>query len=239
MTGTILNAAAILIGGVAGLTTTKQMTSANQGLLKGILGVLIVYVGLSMTWESLNGGFFHGVKQLVIVILALILGRIAGQTLRLQKSLNRLGQIAKQKFSNATPDSANRVSEGFITCTLLFCVGPMAILGSVQDGLLGNYRTLALKSVMDGLATAAFAKVFGWGVLLSVIPVVAYQGTITLLAKLLEPYLRNPALLDSINATGGMLVFCIALIILELKKIELADYLPSLAFAPLITWLWR
>jgi uncharacterized membrane protein YqgA involved in biofilm formation len=92
---------------------------------------------------------------------------------------------------------------------------------------------------MDGLATVAFAKVFGWGVLLSVIPVVAYQGTITLLAKLLEPYLRNPALLDSINGAGRMLVFCIALIILELKKIELADYLPSLAFAPLITWLWR
>jgi len=110
---------------------------------------------------------------------------------------------------------------------------------NIVTGLLGNYRTLALKSVMDGLATVAFAKVFGWGVLLSVIPVVAYQGTITLLAKLLEPYLRNPALLDSINATGGMLVFCIALIILELKKIELADYLPSLAFAPLITWLWR
>jgi len=239
MTGTILNAAAILIGGVLGLTTTRQMTAANQGVLKLILGVLVVYVGLNMTWESLNGSFAHRVKQLVIVILALILGRIAGQTLHLQKSLNRLGQIAKEKFSKAKPDSANRVSEGFITCTLLFCVGPMAILGSVQDGLLGNYRTLALKSLMDGLATVAFAKVFGWGVLLSVIPVVAYQGTITLLAKLLEPYLRNPALLDSINATGGMLVFCIALIILELKRIELADYLPSLAFAPLITWLWR
>jgi uncharacterized protein len=239
MTGTILNAAAILIGGVVGLTTTKRISAANQGILKIILGVLVIYVGLSMSWESLNGSFLHRIKQLVIVILALMLGRIAGQTLHLQQSLNRLGRIAKEKFSSANPESANRVSEGFVTCTLLFCVGPMAILGSVQDGLLGNYRTLALKSMMDGLATVAFAKVFGWGVLLSVIPVVAYQGTITLLAKLLEPYLRNPALLDSINGTGGMLVFCIALIILELKKIELADYLPSLAFAPLITWLWR
>ncbi|MEO8427267.1 MAG: DUF554 domain-containing protein [Verrucomicrobiota bacterium] len=239
MIGTILNATAILIGGVVGLTTTKQMTAANQGLLKVILGVLVVYAGLSMTWESLNGSFPHCIKQLVIVILAMILGRIAGQTLHLQKSLNRLGQIAKEKFSNATPGSANRVSEGFITCTLLFCVGPMAILGSVQDGLLGNSRTLALKALMDGLASVAFAKVFGWGILLSVIPVVAYQGSITLLAHLLEPYLRDPAVLDSINGTGGMLVFCIALIILELKKIELADYLPSLAVAPLITWFWR
>jgi uncharacterized membrane protein YqgA involved in biofilm formation len=120
MTGTILNAGAILIGGAVGLTTTKQMTAANQGMLKVILGVLVVYVGLSMTWGSLNGSFSHRVKQLVIVILALILGRIAGQTLHLQKSLNRLGRIAKEKFSTATPDGANRVSEGFITCTLLF-----------------------------------------------------------------------------------------------------------------------
>ena len=109
MTGTILNAAAILIGGVLGLTTRKQMTAANQGLLKVILGVLVVYVGLGMVWESLNGSFTHRVKQMVIVILALTLGRIAGQTLHLQKSLNRLGKIAKEKFSNAKPGSARKV----------------------------------------------------------------------------------------------------------------------------------
>lgn len=239
--GTILNATAIVVGGIVGLTTRKQISEPKQRVIKTVLGALVVYVGLSMTWDSLNGSFLHRLKQLVIVILALTFGRIAGRALHLQKSLNRLGQIAKRKFTSANPgnENQNRASEGFITCTLLFCVGPMAILGSLQDGLLGNYKTLALKSVMDGLATIAFAKVFGWGVLLSVIPLVAYQGTITLLAKSLEPYLRDPTLLDSINATGGMLVFCIALIMLELKRIELADYLPSLIFAPLITWVWR
>jgi len=96
-----------------------------------------------------------------------------------------------------------------------------------------------LKALMDGLATMAFVGTFGWGAMLAVVPVVAYQGTITLAAKLVAPWVADPALLNSINATGGLLVFCIALVILELKKIELADYLPSLAFAPLLTWLWR
>jgi uncharacterized membrane protein YqgA involved in biofilm formation len=92
---------------------------------------------------------------------------------------------------------------------------------------------------MDGLATMAFVTTFGWGVMLSVIPVVAYQGTITLSARFLGSLLEERGLIDSLNATGGMLVFCIALVILELKKIELADYLPSLAFAPLLTWLLK
>jgi uncharacterized protein len=239
MIGTILNAAAILTGGMVGLTTTRQISPANQGLIKIGLGALTVWAGLSMTWSGLNGGILNILKQLVIVVLALSLGRITGRLLRLQQGLNRLGQYAKEKFSNTAKTDANRLSEGFLTCTVLFCVGPMAILGSLEDGLFGKYKTLAIKSAMDGLATMAFAKTFGWGVLLSVIPVVAYQGSLTLLANALGPLLRHPDLLNSLSATGGLLVFCISLIILDLKKIELADYLPSLAFAPLITWLWK
>ncbi|MBI3418345.1 MAG: DUF554 domain-containing protein [Verrucomicrobia bacterium] len=238
MVGTILNAIGILLGGAVGLIWSRQIAPVHQKILKAILGIIIVYLGLSMTWDSLTGGVLHRLKQLLIVVLALMLGRLIGRALRLQKGLNRLGQIAKEKFSNAKPGDENRLSEGFVTCTLLFCVGPMAFLGAVQDGLTGNYRTLAIKAAIDGLSTLAFSKVFGWGVLLSVIPVVAYQGTITLLAKAAGPYLEHRELLDSVNATGGLLVFCIALIILELKKIELADYLPSLAAAALITWLW-
>ena len=239
MTGTILNGAAILIGGVVGLTVSKQLSITHQKALKVFLGAFTVWVGLSTTWSALNGSFFQISKQFTIVVLALMLGKLAGRFLRLQQSLNHLGQYAKQRFARATPNSSHRVSEGFITCTLLFCVGPMAILGSVQDGLTGNFKTLAIKSMMDGLATMAFVTTFGWGVILSVVPVVAYQGTITLAAQSLSPVLQNQALLDSVNATGGMLVFCIALIILELKRIELADYLPSLVVAPVLTWVWR
>jgi|SRR5947209_8832421 len=236
--GTILNAAGIILGGILGLTLTKQLSPARQVAIKGLLGVFTVYVGLKMTWLSLGGGVGSIAKQLLIVLLSLTVGRITGRVLHLQKLLNRLGHYAKEKFSKAGPASPHHFSEGFITCTLLFCVGPMAILGAIQDGF-GHWQTLGIKALMDGLATMAFVTTFGPGAILSVVPVVAYQGSITLCANFLAPSLQDKALLDSVNATGGLLVFCIALIILELKRIELADYLPSLIFAPLITWWWK
>lgn len=239
MIGTLLNAAAIVAGGVAGLTTTRQLSPVNQTALKILMGVFTTYVGLSMVWRGLNGTFAQVLKQLGIVLLALILGNVTGKLLRFQKSLNRLGQHARQRLSNARPDAPHRINDGFVTCSILFCVSPMAFLGGLHDGLGGNYKILATKAVMDGLATMAFVTTFGWGTIMSALPVVACQGTVTLLAKTLRPFLETHALLDSINATGGFLVFSIALIILELKKVELADYLPSLAYAPLLTWLWR
>jgi len=239
MVGTIINAAAILTGGVAGLTVKKQIPVVHQTALKILLGVFTVYVGLSATWQGLNGGFFHILKQLGIVLLALMLGNLTGKLLRIQKSLNRLGQYAKQRISEATSSNRGQSSEGFVTCSILFCVTPVAVLGSLQDGLGDNFKTLAVKAVMDGLATMAFVTAFGWGAVLSIVPVVACQGTITLLARLAHPWLVKYALLDPVNAIAGLLVFCVALIIFELKKIELADYLPSLLFAPLLTWLWR
>ncbi|MBI2950188.1 MAG: DUF554 domain-containing protein [Verrucomicrobia bacterium] len=239
MIGTILNAAAILVGGVAGLALAKEISSANQSRLKVALGVFVVYAGLSATWSGLNGSIGQIVKQIGIVLLSLILGNLLGKLLRIQKSLNSLGQYARDRFTKVRPTDPNRLSEGFVTCSLLFCVGPMAILGALQDGLSGDFKTLAIKSVMDGLATMAFAKTFGWGVILSLIPVVSYQGTLTLAARALQPMLRDQVLLDSINATGGLLVCCLALIILDLKKVRVADYLPSLAFAPLLTWVWH
>ena len=240
--GTILNAIGIIVGGMLGLLLSRQMTPATQIALKGMLGILVIYVGLSTTWASLGGGFGSVIKQLFIVILALTFGRITGRLLHIQKGLNRLGRYAKERFTRAATDQSNRWSEGFVTCTILYCVGPMAILGSIQDGLDGRWQTLGVKALIDGLATMAFVGTFGWGAIAAVVPVVAYQGTITFAAKTLAPFFHdsaNAALLNSINATGGLLVFCIAMVILELKKFELADYLPSLAWAPLITWLWK
>ena len=103
----------------------------------------------------------------------------------------------------------------------------------------GKWQTLAVKALMDGLATMALVSTMGWGVMLAALPVVAYQGTITLTAKWIGPWLQKLALMDSVNAVGGMLVFCLALIILEVRKVQVADYLPSLAIAPLLTWWWR
>jgi len=115
----------------------------------------------------------------------------------------------------------------------------MAIIGALEDGLNGKVQTLAIKSVMDGLAAMAFVKSFGVGPIFAAIPVLAYQGTITLGAEALKPILGNPMLLDSISATGGLLILCISVVILDIQKVPLADYLPSLAVAPVLTWLFR
>jgi uncharacterized membrane protein YqgA involved in biofilm formation len=217
------------------------MKPSTQQMLKLLLGALTVYVGLKTTWSSLTfeKGFWSVVKQMTIVIVAMSIGKLVGRLLHLQKGINHLGRYARERFEKSQTEQPSKFGEGFITATLLFCVGPMAILGSVQDGLSNNWHTLGVKALLDGLATMAFVATFGWGVILSVIPVVAYQGTITLCARLLAPYLENKAVLDSINATGGLLVFSIALVILEIKRVDLADYLPSLAVAPLLTALWR
>ena len=239
MTGSILNAAGIVVGGILGLMLSRQFSASTQLALRGLMGVLTVVIGLYSTWMGLNGNAFQIFKEVLIMVMALMLGRFVGKLLRIQSTLNRLGASASQRFAAARPTDPNRVSEGFTICALLFCAGPLGPIGAVQDGLLGYWPPLAIKMVMDGLAAMGFVCVFGWGVLLSAIPVLVYQGTITLAVRSCEPFLRAHNLLDSISVTGGMLVFCVALIVLELKKLQLADYLPSLVMAPLITWIWR
>lgn len=239
MLGTVINGVAILAGGAAGLLAARQISEKQQLSIKLLLGVFTVYAGVSTSWSGLSGSLFQIGKQLLIAILALSLGRILGRLLRIQSTLNKAGAYAREKFASSSVDNPSRFADGFITCTLLFCVGPMSILGALQDGLDGKIRVLVIKSIMDGLATMGFVATFGWGVLLAAIPVVAYQGTITLLAQSLRPLLAQPDLVNSVNVVGGLLVFCIAMIILELKKFDLADYLPSLAVAPILTYLLR
>jgi uncharacterized membrane protein YqgA involved in biofilm formation len=237
MIGTALNVAGILIGGVVGLARRKPLSPARESYLKVALGAFTVFYGLRLTWTSLNGSFPQILKQLLIALLALMLGKMTGQLLRLQKMSNRLGRDARERIAAASPADPRRLGEGFNTCAALFCAAPLAILGPVQDGLSGYYYPLAVKAVIDGLATMGFISLFGWGVMLAALPVLAFQGTLTLVcAQFLKPVLETHGLVDSVNAAGGLLVFCVALVILELKRIELADYLPSLAFAPLLAW---
>jgi len=238
--GTVLNVVGILIGGLIGLTRQKPLPPAAESFFKVALGAFTVFYGLRLTWLSLSGSFGQVMKQLLIAVLALMLGKITGRLLRLQKMSNRLGQAARERIAAAGSASPHRLSDGFKTCTALFCAAPLAILGSVQDGLSSYFYPLAVKAVMDGLASMGFAGLFRWGVMLAALPVFAFQGTLTLLcAQWLKPLLATHGLIASVNAAGGLLVFCVALVILGLKKIELADYLPSLVFAPLLTWVWR
>jgi len=240
MIGTALNVAGILIGGLAGAARRKPLSPVNESFLKVALGVFTVFYGLQLTWRSVNGTFVQILKQLLIAVLALMVGKLAGRLLQLQRMSNRLGRQARERIAAAKPADPRQLSEGFKTCAALFCAAPLAILGSIQDGLSGYYYPLAVKAVMDGLATMGFISLFGWGVMFAALPVLVFQGTITLLcAQYLKPLLEAHSLADPVNAAGGLLVFSVALVVLQLKKIELADYLPSLAFAPLLAWVCR
>jgi uncharacterized membrane protein YqgA involved in biofilm formation len=240
MTGTLINTGAVLLGSGVGLAVSKTLRPHIEVRLRRVLGVLVIYAGFSTTIKSLGKtGVSNIPKEVGIVFLALILGNAIGMLLRLQEGMNKVGQYAKQLLRKSPDEAGNRFSEGFVTASLLFCVGPMAIIGAIDDGVSGNYKYLALKSVMDGLASIAFAKTFGPGVMLSAIPVLAYQGTITLAARSLKPFLdQHPELLYSISASGGLLVVCISVVILEIRKVPLANYLPTLVVAPLLAWWW-
>jgi uncharacterized protein len=237
MTGTILNVGAIVLGGTLGLSLGRGLSEKAQLRIKLGLGLFTIWVGFSTTWDAIGGSFGRVVKQILIVCLALVLGNALGKLLKIQKRLNRLGEYARQQWQKSHQGST-RFAEGFVTASLLFCVGPMAIIGALQDALNDNYRILGIKSVMDGLATMAFVKTFGWGVILSAVPVLAYQGTITLGAEFLRPYFEQRAMLDALNATGGLLIVCASVMILDIAKVPLADYLPALIVAPLLAWWW-
>jgi uncharacterized protein len=238
MIGVGINAIGIIVGAVIGLGRKKPLTPANESFFKVAMGAAAVFFGLRLTWQNLNGSIGTFFKQLLIVLISMSLGKLLGRLLHLQKFSNSIGKYATAKMSPANP-TKNNFSDGLVVCALLSCANPLAFFASIQEGLNGFAPAFLIKAVMDGLAAMAFVSAFGWGVMLAAIPVVAFQGTIFLLARSLEPILESHGLVDSILATNGLLIFCVSLIILNLKKVELTDYLPSLAIAPLITWLWK
>jgi uncharacterized membrane protein YqgA involved in biofilm formation len=238
--GTFLNASGIVAGGIAGLAQKTPLSAAHQNSAKAALGAFTAFFGLRLAWISLNGPFLSILKQLGIVLAALVAGKMAGRLLHLQKASNRLGQFARGRINASTPGDRDRFTSGFLTCSALFCAAPLGILGAVHDGLSGYYFPLAVKAAMDGLAAMGFVSVVGWGVALSAVPVFVFQGTLTLFCeRFLAPFLEARQLVDPVNATGGLLIVCISLLIFDIRKIELTDYLPSLVFAPLLAWWLR
>ncbi len=246
MTGAILNAAGILVGSLIGLARSTPLSAQTQALFKVALGVSTVFYGLRLTWLSIGGPFSLVLKQTLIALLAVTVGKLLGELLHFQKASNRAGQYARRLIEETQKERSLRFSNGLNACAILFCASPLGILGALQDGLpgqpdgVGYFYPLAVKGVMDALAMLSFVRMFGAGSMLAALPVFLLQGTITLACLIyLEPFLRTHALLDSVNAVGGLIVCTVGLVIFEIKKVELADYLPALAVAPLVTWVWK
>lgn len=233
MIGTWLNLAGIGLGGAAGLVWRRQPPASTQQFLKLALGVYTVWIGLRMAVSGLHGSAWDVTRQLLLAVLAMMLGRLLGKLLHIQKGLNRFGRIASAKLG-ANASSPPPAGDGFKAATVLLCAAPLAVLGSIPDGLTRDYQPLLLKGVMDGLVIMALLPRYGWTVLLAGLPMAAVQVTLTLAARACEPFLRTHSLFDPVNVVCGLLIFCVGLIIFALRKIEVGDYLPALLLAPLL-----
>ena len=195
------------------------------------------FFGLRLVWLGVNGTFLSCAKQIFIAFLAVRARQLAGRLLRLQKISNRLGRFAGNIDRVRTIQvTAAQAGDGFIACAILFCAAPLGLLGAVTDGLAGDFYLLAVKAVMDGLAMAGFVKVFGWPSALSAFPVYAFLGALTFVCQIYAgPFLDAHGLTASVNVAAGFVACAVALVILEVRKVELANYLPALAVAPVLT----
>jgi len=243
MTGTILNVATVLVGSVLGTVLGNRLPEKIRETVVHGLGLTTLVIGLSLALKTQN---------ILIALASILLGGISGELLDIEAALERLGRWLEARSSRlklpgsaATADATSRTANfvrGFLTASLLFCVGPMTIMGSIQDGLTGDFTLLAIKSTMDGFAALAFASSLGWGVAFSALTVLFYQGGITLGAGWLKAALTDP-MINEMTAVGGILMLGIGLGLLEIKRIRVGNLLPALFIAPLIValaaWLGR
>jgi uncharacterized membrane protein YqgA involved in biofilm formation len=239
MTGAFLNALGVLFGGLFGLALRRPLSLGTQIFLRAALGASTVFSGLCLVWVSINGTFLSALKQICIAVLAVTVGSLLGKLFRLQKFSNRLGRYAGDIIAAGQSGAPRKVSDGFNACAVLFCAAPLGLVGAVADGLSGYFYLLAVKAVMDGLATLGFVKNFGWPTALSAFPVLLFLGAITFACQFYaKPFLESHGLIGPVNAVAGLIACAVAVVIFEVRKVELANYLPALVVAPLLAWLF-
>lgn len=219
-TGTIINVIAVLIGGGIGTLVGARLPEGIRTTAMSAIGVVTLLIGVQNFFETDNP---------LIPLVSVVLGLVVGEVVGIERGLRRLGDTLERRFSKGE----SPVSRAFVTTSLLFCVGPLTVLGSLEDGLTGDYDLLALKSVLDFIAALTFASVLGWGVLLSAGTVLLVQGSLTLGAGFVEPVVTE-AMVAAATATGGVLIFSLGLTLLDLKEVRVANMLPALLLAPLI-----
>ncbi|MEF9960024.1 MAG: DUF554 domain-containing protein, partial [Niameybacter sp.] len=229
--GTWVNVGLIIIGSLIGILLKKGIQERYANLIMSGLGLVTLVIGLSFALQSEN---------MLIVIVSLVIGALIGEWIDIDKRLNQFGEWMKEKIGERTQrrtkgktedgiaeDTQSRLGEGFVTATLLFCVGSMAIMGALDSGLRMDHTILYTKSIMDGISALIFASSMGIGVALSAVPILIYQGSIALLAQTVQPYL-TASMMTEMNAVGGILLMGIGLSLLEVKKIKVCNLLPAL-----------
>ncbi len=229
MTGTIINIITVLIGGTIGTFLGARLPDKIRETVMAAVGLVVLVIGFDMALSSQN---------ILIPMFSVLIGGILGEWGRIEDGLDALGRWLEDRTQHWFGDDERSVTRAFVTASLVFCVGPLTILGAIQDGLTGDFQLLAVKAVLDGFTSLAFAATLGPGVLLSVITLLVYQGGIALLAmffgSILGEVTRTTPWVLEMTAAGGILVLGIGLGLLEMKRIRVGNLLPAVVIAPLI-----
>lgn len=225
MIGTLLNTFTVLVGGSLGLLFGARIPERSVKTVVAGLGLFTMAYGFKLFVDSQNE---------IITLLSLLVGGLLGEWARIEDRLEAFGAWLRNRFAGSRSESEAKFVNGFLTASLLFCIGPLTVLGSIQDGLTGDYSLLAIKSVLDGFAALAFASTMGVGVLFSVIVILLYQGGLTLTAAQVQAAFSD-SMIAEMSAVGGVLLIGIALSsLLEIKPIRVGNFLPALVIAPLL-----
>lgn len=232
--GAFLNGMGILIGALFGLGMRHPMTSRTQKFFKSALGAFTAFYGLGLICLNVHGKFLGCMKQLLIGALGTVLGYWVGRALQLQKMSNAAGHHASGLLAAAQKNLHGAPANGFVAATILLCAAPLGIVGAVVDGLEGYFYLLLVKGFMDGLAMTSFVKLFRWPVALAAAPVFFFFDGLSLVAHHFQPWLDTQGLTPYVCIAAGFVTCNVALVILEVRRVELASYLPALAVAPLL-----
>lgn len=222
MLGTIVNVIAIILGSILGILIKSRFPERVNKIIFQVIGLFTITLGITMAVKTNN---------FLIVAFSLIIGSVFGEIIGIENYLERLSD----KLKNTLKNSSDKFTEGFVTATLIYCIGPMAILGSIEEGLGNSPNLLFAKSVLDGVASIALSSALGIGVMFSAIPLLLYQGGLTLFASYVSNYLSD-ALIVELSAVGGILLLGLGMNIAEIKKFKVVNMLPSLLVVVILSY---
>lgn len=227
MLGTIVNSLAIVAGSLLGLLFSRGIAENYKEIILSGVGLSVLLIGMKSALVS---------NDMMVVIFSVILGALLGEALKIEKNLEELGMFLERKVSAKSSDSKS-FARGFVTASLVFCVGSMAIIGSLESGLTGNHQTLFAKSVLDGVTSVIFASTMGLGVMFSAVAVLFYQGLITLTAVFMKNFLV-PQTIEQMTSVGGLLIMAIGFNMLKITTIRVGNLIPAI-FLPLVYFALR
>lgn len=226
MLGTLVNCAAVIIGALIGLLLKKGVSERLSDTMTKGISLCVFFIGIDGAVDAANSG-----SNALVLIISIALGGLIGYLIDLDGRINRLGERVQERFRKKGSDSP--IAEAFVTATLLYCVGAMAIVGSIQSGIEGDHTTLFTKSLLDGIMAIVFASQLGFGVILSIFPVLIYQGGITLASGLIAPFMSELVIAE-MSCAGYVLIMGIGLNLMGLTKLKLMNYVPGIIIAALL-----